>query len=110
MIRQKKTCLLREAQSEVILFALRSSIAPRKMVKFSVTSQDMRVTDSTQAKVITIVIIHVYVISYKINGDGLCLHPLAVHEQASPKEEPPARAPTVLQDGWPQSSSHFPPC
>ena len=69
-----------------------------------------RVTDSTQAKVITIVIIHVYVISYKINGDGLCLHPLAVHEQASPKEEPPARAPTVLQDGRLQSPSHFPPC
>ena len=44
-------------------------------------------TDSTHAKVITIVIIHVYVISYKINGDGLCLCPLAVHEQASPKEE-----------------------
>ena len=41
MIRQKKTCLFREAQSEVILFALRSSIAPRKMIKFSVTSQDM---------------------------------------------------------------------
>ena len=67
-------------------------------------------TDSTHAKVITIVIIHVYVISYKINGDGLCLCPLAVHEQASPKEEPPARAPTVLQDGRLQSPSHFPPC
>ena len=27
------------------------------------------------------------VISYKINGDGFCPCPLAVHEQASPKEE-----------------------
>ena len=50
MIRQKKTCLLREAQSEVILFALRSSIAPRKMIKFSVTSQDMSLCTGLRAE------------------------------------------------------------
>ena len=50
MIRQKKTCLLREAQSEVILFAPRSSIAPRKMIKSSVTSQDMSLCTGLRAE------------------------------------------------------------
>ena len=81
---------------------------------------DVRVCDRLYPcqKEITVLIVYVNVISYKIIGYGLCPCPRRWQRMNKSQKKKAgctiswsnARAPTVLKDGRPRSPCHFLPC